>query len=75
MRLKLISALILLALPVTAYAYLDPELQLLPVIIGVAAAFVVTIKLYWKRLMARFSKDSSEEQSDDQEKKKDARDI
>lgn len=58
-----VMTVVFLALPVSAYAYLDPGTGsvLLQVILGGAAAVGVALKLYWGRIRAAFRRNDRPE--------------
>lgn len=65
--MRIILFFMLLTLPFSVYAYLDPGTgsMLLQVILGGVAAVGVAIKLYWHKLRAAFGMRKTEESEDE----------
>ena len=66
-RLSLSIAAILLLMPVSALAYLDPTTgsMLISAIVGLFASLVLAIKTYWYRIKAFFKRKTAESDADD----------
>jgi len=66
-RLALSFAAILLLMPVSALAYLDPTTgsMLISAIVGLFASLVLAIKTYWYRIKAFFKRKPVESDADD----------
>lgn len=66
-RLSLSIAAILLLMPVSALAYLDPTTgsMLISAIVGLFASLVLAIKTYWYRIKAFFKRKPAESDTDD----------
>ena len=60
--------LLLLLVPLSASAYLDPTTgsMLISAIVGLFASLVLAIKTYWYRLKGFFTRKPDERQSDDE---------
>ena len=67
-RLSLSIAAILLLMPVSALAYLDPTTgsMLISAIVGLFASLVLAIKTYWYRIKAFFKRKPAESDADDE---------
>ena len=66
-RLLALIAAVLLLLPVSALAYLDPTTgsMLISAIVGLFASLVLAIKTYWYRIKAFFKRKPAESEADD----------
>lgn len=66
-RLTLSIAAILLLMPVSALAYLDPTTgsMLISAIVGLFASLVLAIKTYWYRIKSFFKRTPAEPDADD----------
>ena len=66
-RLILVIMIILLLMPVSALAYLDPTTgsMLISAIVGLFASLVLAIKTYWYRIKAFFKRKPAESDADD----------
>ena len=66
-RLALSIAAILLLMPVSALAYLDPTTgsMLISAIVGLFASLVLAIKTYWYRIKSFFKRKPAESDADD----------
>ncbi len=67
-RSSLLVLLLLLLMPLSASAYLDPTTgsMLISAIVGLFASLVLAIKTYWYRLKGFFSRKSDDRQTDDE---------
>lgn len=67
-RLSLLVLLLLLLMPLSASAYLDPTTgsMLISAIVGLFASLVLAIKTYWYRIKGFFSRRSNARQTDDE---------
>ena len=66
-RLLALIAAVLLLMPVSALAYLDPTTgsMLISAIVGLFASLVLAIKTYWYRIKAFFKRKPAESEADD----------
>ena len=66
-RLLALIAVVLLLMPVSALAYLDPTTgsMLISAIVGLFASLVLAIKTYWYRIKAFFKRKPAESEADD----------
>lgn len=67
-RLLVLLAAILLFVPVSAFAYLDPTTgsMLISAVVGLFASLVLAIKTYWYRIKAFFKSKPAETETDDE---------
>lgn len=67
-RSSLLVLLLLLLMPLSASAYLDPTTgsMLISAIVGLFASLVLAIKTYWYRLKGFFSRKPDDRQTDDE---------
>lgn len=67
-RLSLAVLLLLLLMPLSAAAYLDPTTgsMLISAIVGLFASLVLAIKTYWYRIKGFFSRKPDDRQTDDE---------
>lgn len=67
MRILLMVITLLLILPASSYAYLDPATgsMIIQGIIGAIAGLFVAVKLYWGKLTAFFSRKEKPDTSDE----------
>jgi hypothetical protein len=66
-RLSAVIAGLLLLMPASALAYLDPTTgsMLISAIVGLFASLVLAIKTYWYRIKAFFKRKPAESDADD----------
>jgi hypothetical protein len=66
-KLLVLFTALLLLMPVTALAYLDPTTgsMLISAIVGLFASLVLAIKTYWYRIKAFFKRKPVESDADD----------
>ena len=66
-RLLALIAAVLLLMPVSALAYLDPTTgsMLISAIVGLFASLVLAIKTYWYRIKAFFKRKPAKSEADD----------
>jgi hypothetical protein len=66
-KLLVLFTALLLLMPVTALAYLDPTTgsMLISAIVGLFASLVLAIKTYWYRIKAFFKRKPAESDADD----------
>jgi len=67
MRVLFITITLLLILPATSFAYLDPATgsMIIQGIIGAIAGLLVAIKLYWFKIKSFFSRTKQPDATDD----------
>ena len=67
LRLILSVTILLLLMPVSALAYLDPTTgsMLISAIVGLFASLVLAIKTYWYRIKSFFKRKPAESETDD----------
>jgi hypothetical protein len=65
--LLMITLVVLLSMPLSAMAYLDPTTgsMLISAIVGLLASLVLAIKTYWYRIKAFFKRKPAETDADD----------
>lgn len=66
-RLVVAALIVMLLIPVSALAYLDPTTgsMLISAIVGLFASLVLAIKTYWYRIKGFFKRKPAETNSDD----------
>ena len=67
-RLVLLTLAVLLVVPLTAQAYLDPTTgsMVISAIVGLFASLALAIKTYWYRIKSFFKPRSAESDNDDE---------
>jgi hypothetical protein len=66
-RLMILTAVFLLLMPVSAFAYLDPTTgsMVISAIVGLFASLVLAIKTYWYRIKSFFTRKPAASDPDD----------